>query len=54
MRNFLSQGVFLIVIQVVICLCVFSLFLAIYIDFVLFSRKEKVQKEKSPLLRQEL
>ncbi|HEY5586254.1 MAG TPA: isoprenylcysteine carboxylmethyltransferase family protein [Ruminiclostridium sp.] len=46
MRELLSQGLFNLVIQAIICLCVFFLFLAIFIDFVLYSRKEQVQTEK--------
>lgn len=50
MKEFLSQGLFLIIIQTTICLCVFSLFLAIFLDFALFSRKEQVQKEKKSVV----
>ena len=50
MSEFLSQGLFYSIIQATICLCVLSLFLAIFIDFALYSRKEQVQKEKKSVV----
>lgn len=50
MRDFLSQGLFFIIIQSVVCLSVFLLFLAVLIDFTLYSTKEKVQKEKKSIV----
>lgn len=50
MRDFLSQGLFSIIIQTVICFSVFLLFVAVLIDFTLYSTKEKVQKEKKSIV----
>jgi protein-S-isoprenylcysteine O-methyltransferase Ste14 len=50
MREFLSQGLFLVIIQAIICFCVFSLFLAVFIDFALYSRKDKVVREKKSIV----
>lgn len=50
MKEFLSQGLFLVIIQTTICMCVFFLFLAIFIDFALYSRTEQVQKEKKSIV----
>lgn len=50
MKELLSQGLFHAIIQVIICLCVFSLFLAVLMDFALYSGKGQVQKEKKSIV----
>lgn len=50
MNTFLSQGLFVVIIQAILSLCVFSIFLAIFIDFALYSRKEQVHKEKKSVV----
>ncbi len=50
MNTFLSQGIFIVMIQSLICLCVFSVFIAIFLDFALYSRKEQVHKEKKSIV----
>jgi protein-S-isoprenylcysteine O-methyltransferase Ste14 len=48
--GFSGQSLFHSIIQVVIGFCVFSVFMAIFLDFVLYSRKEKVQREKKSIV----
>lgn len=50
MDEFLKQGLFHTIIQAIIGFCVFCLFLAVFLDFVLYSRKEKVQKKKKSVV----
>ncbi len=50
MSTFLSQGLFIVIIQSILSICVFSVFLAIFIDFALYSRKEQVHKEKKSIV----
>lgn len=50
MSGFLNQGLFGLIIQGIVGLCVFALFLAIFMDFAMYSRKEKVQKEKKSIV----
>lgn len=50
MNDFLIQGAFIIAIQSVISVSVFSVFLAIFLDFALYSRKENVQREKKSIV----
>jgi len=50
MKEFVNQGLFYMIIQIIICLCVFALFLSIFIDFALFSRSDKVQNEKKSIV----
>lgn len=46
MRNFLEQGLFQIIMQTIIALSVFALFVSIFLDFTFFSRRRDVKKEK--------
>lgn len=50
MNTFLSQGLFEVIIQTILSLCIFSIFLAIFIDFALYSRKGQVHKEKKSIV----
>jgi len=50
MKTFLNQGLFYIVIQTIICLCVFSIFLSVFINFALFSKNTIVQKQKKSIV----
>ncbi|HEX9060035.1 MAG TPA: isoprenylcysteine carboxylmethyltransferase family protein [Clostridia bacterium] len=50
MRDFTGQGLFYVIIQAIICLSVFSLFVAIFVDFALYGKNEKVQKEKKSVV----
>lgn len=50
MREFINQGLFYFIIQIVLCMCVLSLFLAIFADFALYSANSKVQKEKKSIV----
>jgi protein-S-isoprenylcysteine O-methyltransferase Ste14 len=50
MAALLNQPSFNLIIQVVISSCVFALFLSIFIDFMLYSRKDRVHKERKSIV----
>lgn len=50
MHAILSQGLFYAVVQIIICFCVFGLFIAIFLDFALYSRHSGVEKEKKSVV----
>jgi len=50
MKEFLDQGRFAIAVQVIICLSVLAVFLAVFLDFALYSRKASVQTEKKSVV----
>lgn len=50
MKEFLNQGPFSAVVQTIICLSVFAVFLAVFLDFALYSRKDAVQTEKKSVV----
>jgi protein-S-isoprenylcysteine O-methyltransferase Ste14 len=50
MKEMLSQGLFALIIQSIIILSVFGVFLAIFIDFALYSGRKQVRKEKKSIV----
>ncbi|HYE08795.1 MAG TPA: isoprenylcysteine carboxylmethyltransferase family protein [Patescibacteria group bacterium] len=50
MMEALNQQPFSIIIQAIISISVFALFLSVFIDFMMFSRSQHVQKEKKSIV----
>ena len=50
MKEFLAREPFTFIIQAIICFCVFCLFLAVFIDFALYSGNGGVLKEKKSVV----
>ena len=50
MIEYTGSGILYALVQAIICLCVIVLFLAVFIDFAMYSGAKKVQKEKKSIV----